>query len=89
MRPLKTRGGLKHGRSITPATQAKAIHTLRVGIPICNYLEDFCNVHPQTFAQHYDLCPTTVKRNHQDINTLKTSLIIIHHLPMEERINEN
>ena len=79
MRLLKTRGGFKHGRSITPAVQAKAIYSLREGIPLCNALEKFCDIETQSSDQHIDMRPTSAKRDREHM--LKFKGYISQHSP--------
>ena len=58
MRMLKSRGGLAHGRGVTPSTQSKIVHIIPQTVPICESLEVFSGVHSNTY-QHNDLRPTS------------------------------
>ena len=63
MRMLKTRGGLAHGRGITPSTQSKMVRILPQTTLLCASLESFCGTHVSTTDQHTDLRPTATARD--------------------------
>ena len=63
MRMLKTRGGLAHGRGITPSTQSKMVCILPQITLLCASLESFCGTHVSTTDQHTDLRPTATARD--------------------------
>ena len=74
MRLLKAVGGVAHGRGITPSTQARLVHTMPKCVPICNALENFCDVHTHRSEQHKDLRASSTARDSTDFNTLFTWL---------------
>ena len=69
MRQLKSPGGLAHGRGLTPSTQAKFVHVIPQGAPICNALKDFCGVQARTSEQHNDLRTSTSARDSDHFTT--------------------
>ena len=66
MRMLKTSGGMTHGREFTDSTLTKWVHTHSRCIPICDALENFTGVHPETSEQHKDLRTSTQDRDKTD-----------------------
>ena len=70
MRSLKAPGGLAHGRGITDSTQAKFVHAIPKCIPICNSLEDFCDVHTETSDQHRELRAATEAKDGEHCSLL-------------------
>ena len=70
MRQLKAPGGLAHGRGLTASTQAKFVHTMPKCTPICNDLEEFCNVHTSTTDQHTDLRASASSRDSADFTLI-------------------
>ena len=63
MKMLKTRGGLAHGRGITPSTQPKMVCILPQTTLPCASLESFCGTHVSTTDQHTDFRPTASARD--------------------------
>lgn len=74
MRAIKVSGGLTRGRGITPSTLARWVDALPLCLGICNALEDFTGIHPQTSEQHVtthnehkDLRPASRSRDRKDL----------------------
>ena len=74
MRMLKSRGGLAHGRGVTPSTQAKLVHVIPQAVPICDSLELFSGVYSSTTDQHRDIRPSSKARDGLDYLKFKEYL---------------
>ena len=52
MCPMKTSGGLSHGRGLTESVITKWVHSLPFTVPITQALEGFTGVHSVRSEQH-------------------------------------
>uniref|UniRef100_A0A1B0CSS6 Uncharacterized protein n=1 Tax=Lutzomyia longipalpis TaxID=7200 RepID=A0A1B0CSS6_LUTLO len=74
MRSFKTSGGLTHGRGINEGTLSKWIGGIRHCIPICNSLEEFCQLKNITSEQHVELRDSRKSRDFKDVLSFTTWL---------------
>ena len=81
MRTLKAPGGLANVRGITDSTQAKFAHAITRCVPICNSLEEFCNVNTESTDQHRDTRTETEAKDGEDASTFYSWLF--QHYPFQ------
>ena len=62
MRLIKSRGGLTRGRGITESTMETFTGSLPTTVPICEALENFCNITSGSSDQHKDLRPSSTDK---------------------------
>ncbi len=78
MYSMKTAGGLTRGRGITESTLAKWVCALPLCLPLCNALEQFTRIHPETSEQHQkhrehkDMRQAQCVRDSKDTGTFET-----------------
>ena len=62
MRLIKSRGGLTRGRGITESTMETFTGSLSTTVPICEALENFCNITSGSSEQHKDFRPSSIDK---------------------------
>lgn len=69
MRPMKSKGGLTHGRGVTDSTIARFIYSFPGCLPWCDALEEFTGVRRSSSEQHVEMRDSRRKADTRDAET--------------------